>query len=376
MLERVLDGRLSRRAARDVQRQRHRPESRCGSALSRAQRRARSTRAPSARIIEMRVERRRAVRLDVPRRRTDRLHAHGLDRLQPLRRRADHLSDDGRGGDHADLPAHADEPPARPAGRARHRDRLTTPDAKDIFLTLDGQEGFEISDDDRVCVRKSEERVLLVQSPDKNYFDVSTQQAEMGRRMRLALRSCRCCSSAVSSRAADPVYLDQLIEMPLATLQTAVPRLAQGRLLPRRERTATCCSTMDKKDGSRGAWRCQPRAVPASPADGAAASTCAIAKAWSSAIGPSPCVREDGPPRRLRRTRDRAQTPRRHGVFLRLPAVGRVRAAHERVHQGRAGDRDRGVVLAVGRLGGIYSLSVRVATKAKSNVHVSELTAS
>ena len=57
---------------------------------------------------------------------------------------------------------------------------LITPDAKDIFLTLDGQEGFEISDRDRVCVRKSEERVLLVQSPDKNYFDVLRNKLKWG----------------------------------------------------------------------------------------------------------------------------------------------------------------------------------------------------
>ncbi|HEX7830214.1 MAG TPA: NAD(+)/NADH kinase [Thermoanaerobaculia bacterium] len=57
---------------------------------------------------------------------------------------------------------------------------LMTPDAKDIYLTLDGQEGFEISDHDRVCVRKSEERVLLVQSPDKNYFDVLRNKLKWG----------------------------------------------------------------------------------------------------------------------------------------------------------------------------------------------------
>jgi NAD+ kinase len=58
--------------------------------------------------------------------------------------------------------------------------RLATPDAKDIYLTLDGQEGFELTDHDRVCVRKSEERVLLVQSPDKNYFDVLRNKLKWG----------------------------------------------------------------------------------------------------------------------------------------------------------------------------------------------------
>jgi NAD+ kinase len=57
---------------------------------------------------------------------------------------------------------------------------LTAPDSRDIFLSLDGQEGFEIREGDRVCVRKSEERVLLVQSPDKNYFDVLRNKLKWG----------------------------------------------------------------------------------------------------------------------------------------------------------------------------------------------------
>ncbi len=57
---------------------------------------------------------------------------------------------------------------------------LLTPDARDIYITLDGQEGFEISDRDRVCVRKAPERVLLVQSPEKNYFDVLRNKLKWG----------------------------------------------------------------------------------------------------------------------------------------------------------------------------------------------------
>ena len=57
---------------------------------------------------------------------------------------------------------------------------LTAPDSKDIFLSLDGQEGFEISERDRICVKKSETRVLLVQSPDKNYFDVLRNKLKWG----------------------------------------------------------------------------------------------------------------------------------------------------------------------------------------------------
>lgn len=57
---------------------------------------------------------------------------------------------------------------------------LATPDARDIYLTFDGQEGFPMTDKDRVCVRKSEERVLLVQSPEKNYFDVLRNKLKWG----------------------------------------------------------------------------------------------------------------------------------------------------------------------------------------------------
>ena len=37
-----------------------------------------------------------------------------------------------------------------------------------------------LTEADRVCVRKSEQRVLLVQSPDKNYFDVLRQKLKWG----------------------------------------------------------------------------------------------------------------------------------------------------------------------------------------------------
>ncbi len=51
---------------------------------------------------------------------------------------------------------------------------------QEIYLTLDGQEGFPISEHDRVCVKKSEHRVLLVQSSGKNYFDVLRNKLKWG----------------------------------------------------------------------------------------------------------------------------------------------------------------------------------------------------
>ena len=51
---------------------------------------------------------------------------------------------------------------------------------QEIFLTLDGQEGLPIGERDRVCVRKSEQTVRLVQSPNKNYFDVLRNKLKWG----------------------------------------------------------------------------------------------------------------------------------------------------------------------------------------------------
>ena len=58
---------------------------------------------------------------------------------------------------------------------------IATPmDRQEVYVTLDGQEGMPLSMNDRVCVRKSDQRVLLVQSPDKNYFDVLRQKLKWG----------------------------------------------------------------------------------------------------------------------------------------------------------------------------------------------------
>ncbi len=53
-------------------------------------------------------------------------------------------------------------------------------DDQEIYITLDGQEGFPLREHDRVCVKKSEQRVLLVQTPDKNYFDVLRTKLKWG----------------------------------------------------------------------------------------------------------------------------------------------------------------------------------------------------
>lgn len=51
---------------------------------------------------------------------------------------------------------------------------------QEIFLTLDGQEGLPINEHDRVCVKKSPVTVLLVQSREKNYFEVLRKKLKWG----------------------------------------------------------------------------------------------------------------------------------------------------------------------------------------------------
>jgi len=54
------------------------------------------------------------------------------------------------------------------------------PGKENVILTLDGQEGILVAEDDRIFVTKSQETVSLVQSPDKNYFDVLRQKLKWG----------------------------------------------------------------------------------------------------------------------------------------------------------------------------------------------------
>jgi NAD+ kinase len=51
---------------------------------------------------------------------------------------------------------------------------------EEVYLTLDGQEGFPISEHHMVTIRKSPHKVMLVQSPNKNYFDVLRTKLKWG----------------------------------------------------------------------------------------------------------------------------------------------------------------------------------------------------
>lgn len=51
---------------------------------------------------------------------------------------------------------------------------------QEVFLTLDGQEGFPITEHQTVTIRKSDHTILLVHSPEKNYFDVLRKKLKWG----------------------------------------------------------------------------------------------------------------------------------------------------------------------------------------------------
>ncbi|HEY0591368.1 MAG TPA: NAD(+)/NADH kinase [Thermoanaerobaculia bacterium] len=51
---------------------------------------------------------------------------------------------------------------------------------QEVFLTLDGQEGIPVREGDRISIARSERTVSLIQSPDKNYFDVLRNKLKWG----------------------------------------------------------------------------------------------------------------------------------------------------------------------------------------------------
>ena len=56
---------------------------------------------------------------------------------------------------------------------------IVTP-RQEVFLTLDGQEGIPVSEKERVVIQKSAQQVNIVQSPNKNYFDVLRNKLKWG----------------------------------------------------------------------------------------------------------------------------------------------------------------------------------------------------
>src|SRR5258706_14983286 len=56
---------------------------------------------------------------------------------------------------------------------------IVTPN-QEIFLTLDGQEGLPISQNDTVCINRSPNPVTLIRTPKKSYFDVLRAKLKWG----------------------------------------------------------------------------------------------------------------------------------------------------------------------------------------------------
>jgi NAD+ kinase len=56
---------------------------------------------------------------------------------------------------------------------------IATPN-QEIFLTLDGQEGLPIAEQDIVCIKKSLNPVTLIRTPNKSYFDVLRTKLKWG----------------------------------------------------------------------------------------------------------------------------------------------------------------------------------------------------
>lgn len=53
--------------------------------------------------------------------------------------------------------------------------------SEDVVLTLDGQIGFDMEPEDRVTIRKSVTSFNMIQSPNRNYFDVLRNKLKWGR---------------------------------------------------------------------------------------------------------------------------------------------------------------------------------------------------
>jgi NAD+ kinase len=53
---------------------------------------------------------------------------------------------------------------------------------QEVFLTLDGQQGFPLEFEDMVELRKAEGRILLIKSPRRNYFELLREKLKWGER--------------------------------------------------------------------------------------------------------------------------------------------------------------------------------------------------
>jgi len=53
-------------------------------------------------------------------------------------------------------------------------------DSEEVTITFDGQVGFDLMENDRVVVSKSEKKLKLIKSPDQDYFDILRTKLKWG----------------------------------------------------------------------------------------------------------------------------------------------------------------------------------------------------
>jgi NAD+ kinase len=104
-----------------------------------------------------------------------------LDRIQPFRGWPDRLPIDERGRCLTPIcPFTLTNRPIVVPDRAEIELKLIG-EHKGVLLTLDGQTGIPLNSGDTVLIRKSETTFNLVQPPNRNYFDVLRNKAEVGK---------------------------------------------------------------------------------------------------------------------------------------------------------------------------------------------------
>jgi len=52
--------------------------------------------------------------------------------------------------------------------------------SEEVILTFDGQVGFNLVDNDRVIISKSEKKLKLIKSPDQDYYDILRTKLKWG----------------------------------------------------------------------------------------------------------------------------------------------------------------------------------------------------
>ncbi len=89
----------------------------------------------------------------------------------------------GRADPHADRPAYADEPSDRDSRRPSPvRVQPVMDDRDEVFVTFDGQEGFQLQAGDEIEVTRAETPLRLIKPSTRSYFEVLRTKLKWGER--------------------------------------------------------------------------------------------------------------------------------------------------------------------------------------------------